>query len=129
MNTLIARISQTLQQRRRLLREGRQHTDVFRNSTEVLRALEKHLPSGGGLDKGGTIAEELFLLETRCIVFYTSFHHMNEGGFYDGWTQHKVKVRPDFDGIRVDVTGRNRNGILDHIAETYRHTLLDPTLI
>jgi len=49
---------------------------------------------------------------------------MDEHGYYDGWTEHKVIVTPhlthEFD---LKVTGRDKNGIKDYIVETFDNAL------
>ncbi len=57
-------------------------------------------------------------------MFSTSFHHMNDGGMYDGWTEHAVTVKPSLAyGIVLKIGGRNRNDIKDRIHEEFQHTL------
>ena len=74
-------------------------------------------PSGSGIDNGTSIDMERST--PNNIVFNTSFHHMVEG-YYDGWTEHKVTVRPSFvHDIDVHVSGRNRNDIKEYLAETF----------
>jgi hypothetical protein len=80
------------------------------------------MPSGSGFDNGTK-----FLIEdsdSDKLVFTTSFHHMNSYGSYDGWTEHKVTIRPDFAlDYTIQVSGRNRNDIKDYIADTFREAL------
>jgi hypothetical protein len=49
---------------------------------------------------------------------------MDENGFYDGWTDHTITIRPDlvfqFD---MRISGRNKNEIKDYIAECFFHAL------
>lgn len=74
-------------------------------------------PSGSGLDAGS----ELVLKESTPdkLVFSTSYHHMSDG-MYDGWTKHKVTVRPSLmSDIDVHVSGRNRNDIKEHLQQTF----------
>jgi hypothetical protein len=44
-------------------------------------------------------------------------------GYYDGWTDHTVKVYPDWSGVRLNITGRNRNDIKDYLYETWDYAL------
>lgn len=76
-------------------------------------------PSGSGFDSGTSLGD----CEPRKITFHTSFHHMNDGGMYDGWTEHAVHVEPEFDGFSIRVTGRDRNGIKEYISECFHHWL------
>jgi hypothetical protein len=81
------------------------------------------LPHGSGFDSGTKI--DLDRSNGRSwIIFTTAFHHMNEGGYYDGWTHHEVKVTPCLhSGFDVRVSGKDRNEIKDYIAETFSHAL------
>lgn len=76
-------------------------------------------PSGSGIDCGTKLVPE------RCtsarIVLSCAFHHMNDVGMYSGWTEHVVTITPTFEGVHVAVSGRNRNGIKDYLADTYYH--------
>ncbi len=77
------------------------------------------MPSGSGIDCGTKLDVDASLRQMGKLVFTLSFHHMNENGMYDGWTEHKAIVSPsltsDFD---LKVTGRDRNGIKEYLAET-----------
>jgi hypothetical protein len=89
---------------------------------EVKRLVKEHMPSGAGLDRGTDI--DLSVSEPERLVFNTQFHHMDEHGVYDGWTEHKVTVRPSLcTGIVMTVSGRNRNAIKDHIYECFQGAL------
>ena len=54
-------------------------------------------PSGSGFDNG----TQLDSVTKNKIVFTTAFHHMNDAGYYDGWTEHTVIVTPFFGGIDI----------------------------
>ena len=75
------------------------------------------LPSGSGIDNGMELIREE--CEKDKIVFSLDFHHLNEGGFYDGWTSHKVVIRPSFGGIDIRITGRDRNQIKDYLYQMF----------
>ena len=79
------------------------------------------LPSGSGFDNDTQFIEDESG-ETR-LVFSTAFHHMNDGGYYAGWSEHKIVVVPTFEGFDIRVTGRDKNGIKEYIAETINDIL------
>lgn len=84
--------------------------------------MEAALPSGSGIDRGTIIDRERSRPDR--IVLVCSFHHMNEHGYYDGWTDHEVIVRPSLAwGFTLRVTGRDRNGIKDYLHDVYMHAL------
>ena len=81
-------------------------------------------PSGSGLDHGTILIREE--CRKNRLVFRVDYHHMNEVGYYDGWTEHEVIVTPDFAaGVKLRVTGRNRNEIKDYITTTMHDWLLE----
>lgn len=84
------------------------------------------LPSGSGFDNGTIIDTEAST--PTMLVLATSFHHMNDVGMYDRWTEHTVKVEPAFIGLEIRVTGRDWNGIKDYIAETFDYVLSQPVV-
>lgn len=91
-----------------------------RHTDKASGLVREHLPSGSGFDSGTSLDWDHSTAEK--LVFRTSFHHMDEHGFYDGWTDHSVTVRASLlYGITVSVSGKNRNGIKDYIAEQFQH--------
>jgi hypothetical protein len=99
----------------------RSWADKHRDRVEEL--VKEHMPSGSGFDSGTKL--DLDESTENRLVFHTSFHHMNENGFYDGWTEHSVHVTPHlaFD-FRLRITGRNRNDIKDYMHDLFHDALL-----
>jgi len=92
-------------------------------SRERLGKLMETAPSGSGFDNGTTVE----LGRGGTLVFYTAFHHMNDGGYYDGWTEHTVRVKPSLAwGFDLTISGRNLNDIKDYIAEVFDTWLREP---
>lgn len=85
---------------------------------EYAKYLMTDAPSGGGFDNG-THLDGIKTGKAESIQMHTHFHHMNEAGYYDGWTDHILTIRPAFDGIDITIGGRDRNGIKDYIADTF----------
>lgn len=80
------------------------------------------LPSGSGVDNGTSI--DLDRSKPDRIVLTCSFHHMNDVGMYDGWTDHEIIVTPSLGfEYEIRVTGRNRNEIKDYLSDLYREAL------
>lgn len=92
---------------------------------EIDRLVKEHLPSGSGFDCGTTLNFDMCEKPgdanacPHMLVFDTAFHHMDEHGFYSGWTEHKVIVTPTFLGPVLRVTGRDRDGIKEYIADQF----------
>ena len=94
--------------------------------TECIDSLVRgHMPSGSGFDCGTQFDIESHVESPADrLVFSTAFHHMNECGMYDGWTDHKVIIRPSLrDGFTMTITGRDRNGIKEYIADVFHSAL------
>jgi len=80
--------------------------------------IKNEFPTGCGFDAGTRL--DFDRSKPNKLVFATDFHHMNESGFYDGWSAHEVIVTPSLAfGFEVRVTGRDRNQIKDYIAEVF----------
>lgn len=85
--------------------------------------LGKWLPHGSGFDQTPELAEDA--TKPGVVVLKVPYHHMNEHGFYDGWSVYTVRACATFDGHDVRVTG-GRKAEHDYIAEQYRHALFEP---
>jgi hypothetical protein len=83
----------------------------------ITQLVRTFMPSGSGWDRGTWI--DLEASHASKLVFTGNYHHMNELGYYDGWTHHVVTVTPSFAGINIRVSGRDRNQIKDHLYETF----------
>jgi hypothetical protein len=89
---------------------------------------KEFMPSGSGFDNGtkleiGLSRPKFKTSHAGKLVFQTAFHHMDEAGGYDGWTNHLVTVTPSFDGFNLRIGGRNRNDIKDYIGDAFHEAL------
>ena len=92
---------------------------------EALRLLMSRAPSGSGIDCG---TKRLTGSTYEKLMFACSYHHMNESGMYDGWTEHVLTVRPSLMfGFTLTIGGRDRNGIKDYLHEIYETWLNEET--
>lgn len=112
---LYQHLASALQARANCERTG--NTEWYSRHTETIETLAQFLPSGSGFDAGTKV--DINASGPDKIVMLTSFHHMNDGGVYDGWTEHTVTIRPAFDGYNMGVSGHDRNGIKDYIADAF----------
>ena len=89
-----------------------------RHEETIQQIIKSTAPSGGGIDCGTVI--DLDKSKPDKLVLICEFHHMDENGFYDGWTRHNIIVTPalgfDFD---LRMTGCNRNQIKDYLTDIY----------
>lgn len=114
--TVAQRFAATLEAMRNCERSGNSEWET-RHLGTLNSAERDYLPSGSGFDDGTRFDHDKSNV-TR-LVFHTSFHHMNDVGMYDGWSDHTVTVTPTFSGVDVRVSGRDRNDIKDYIAEVF----------
>jgi hypothetical protein len=85
---------------------------------DKIKELEKRLPYGSGFDAGSSV--DMKKSTGQKIVIDTAFHHLDENGYYDGWTEHKVIITPCLMyGYNIKVTGRNRNQIKEYIYDQF----------
>jgi hypothetical protein len=84
---------------------------------DVIQDLLKDLPHGSGLDAG--VEFEPKESTPQKLVFYTSFHHMNDNGYYDGWTDHKLIITPLFGGFDIRITGKNKRQIKEYLSQLF----------
>lgn len=127
---LYKQLSSAVQARLNCQKSKDTHADWFQKHTETIQQLVRDiLPSGSGWDDGTNIDWD----ESHAdkLVFYGGFHHMDEGGGYDGWTYHKIIVTPSLSfGFHLRITGSdfpnrpmaplsNRNDIKDYLHEIF----------
>jgi hypothetical protein len=118
--TLIRAIAVYLDAAKRCRENGRHEEEA--QHLDMLRRLSDALPSGAGIDSGTSIDHVDSKTDRICLV--TSFHHMNANGFYDGWTNHTITVRPSFlFGVDLKISGRNRNDVKEYLAELFDQAL------
>lgn len=116
-------IYQTIANAVRVLQDRNSSPELQEMWSERLSKIERNiLPAGSGFDNGTALD---YLRSTpEKLVFTTAFHHMNDHGFYDGWSTHDVIVKPSLIfRLDIKVTGRNRNGIKEYIAEMFHSSL------
>ena len=93
---------------------------------EKRKAIHNALPSGSGIDNGCGL--NIAASKRDKIVINSSFHVMDENGFYAEWIDFVVVVKPTFRGIDIDIKGKfsgNRNayGLKDYLAQLFYDAL------
>jgi len=117
--TLVSILASAIQAQSNCRTSGNPYADIWQDRLDYIE--NNLLPSGSGIDNGTHIVTDE--CKPDKLVFSCGFHHMNENGFYDGWTEHKISVRPAFDGIDISVSGRNRNDIKDYLGDVFLYCL------
>jgi len=85
------------------------------------------LPSGSGFDSGCEII--LDKSTPNKIFIRCDFHHMNNDGYYDGWSYHTCIITPDLAYDHdMKVTGRDKRDIKSYILDTI-YSAIDTTIL
>jgi hypothetical protein len=94
----------------------------LKHTGKLEEIVEECLPSGSGFDAGVKVNVDK-CTDTK-IVLATSFHHMDEHGGYDGWTNHNIIITPEFiGGFYLFVDGEDRNDIREHVGDMIHNCL------
>lgn len=123
VTTLCERIAGGIAARSYGLTHNRQDVVDVRTE-EVEKLVRDYMPSGSGIDNGVKI--DLDKCNDNRLTFTFGYHHMNESGMYCGWTDHSLIVTPSFDGIRLKITGRDRNFVKEYLYDLFHHALTQP---
>ena len=90
---------------------------------EALDYIEsQYLPHGSGIDSGCTINRDK--TTTNKIVIDSSYHLMDDNGFYDGWLDFQVIVEPSL-AFETDITIKGRFSDRNYKYEGHRDYLLE----
>lgn len=119
---LYSELSSLVQARLNCLTKPDTREWIDKHESMIEELVKSYMPSGSGYDSGTT----LVLNESKGekLVFSTAFHHMDDNGYYDGWTEHTVTVKPSLShGFDLYITGPNRNDIKDLIGEQFDEAL------
>jgi len=74
----------------------------------TLEKVINFLPSGSGIDAGIKVNFEMSKVDK--IVLDSSFHVLDENGFYDGWIDFKIIIRPSLtNDFNIDIVGKFTN--------------------
>lgn len=89
---------------------------LSRHGATINHLVAVYMPSGSGIDRGTKL--DFDRSKPNRLVFTASYHHMNDGGMYDGWTEHDIIVTPDLSfGFNLRITGRDRNQIKGYLSD------------
>jgi hypothetical protein len=99
------------------------NTEWEQSHTEKLESLvSEYLPHGSGLD--GIVEVDIDKSSENKVVINIEYHHMDEYGGYDGWTNHSLICTPSFiHGVDIRVTGKDRNDIKCYLEQIFHEHL------
>lgn len=90
------------------------------NTDKIEQLIKERFPNGSGFDSG----TKLISATEDKVVLQADFHHMSEHGYYTGWTEHQVIIKPHFEfGYILKVTGKNKRDIKPYIEEYFYNIL------
>lgn len=93
-----------------------------RHEQDAIDLVRAHMPHGSGIDNSTKI--DLERSDPNRLVFSFGYHHMNEAGMYDGWTDHEAIVTPCLSfGFSLRITGRDKNQIKDYLHYVFQTAL------
>ena len=82
--------------------------------------IDNYMPHGSGIDNGIRINKEKS--SANKIVLEFGFHFMDDNGYYDGWEDYTLYVRPSLAfGIELSLIGKNRRDIKDYLYELFQY--------
>ena len=82
----------------------------------VLALIMLDAPHGRGIDGGVILDHDASTPEK--LIFLAPYHHMDEHGYYDGWTDYTVTVRASLvHELDIRIRGRDKNGTRDYLAD------------
>lgn len=73
---------------------------------EIQDLCREFLPSESGFDCDTQF--DFIRSRENKLVFISAFHHMDENGMYDVWSDLKIIITPCFSGFDIRITGINR---------------------
>jgi len=92
--------------------------DIKEMGESAIEAYSQLLPHGSGFD-GECYIDVDKSKENRIVIFF-EYHHLNGNGYYDGWTEHKLILTPDFRyGFKMRITGPNKNQVKDYFYDMF----------
>jgi hypothetical protein len=101
----------------------------FNRHSDNLHWIEENLlPHGSGIDSGCKI--DLERSTENKIVITFGYHNMNENGFYCGWADYTLTVKPSLvNNFDLNISGKNTNDIKDYLCELFEFCLSDKRIV
>lgn len=121
MPKVYEKIATLVQARANCIKSGNAEWKLKHEETADNIARE-YLPSGSGYDSGTKIDWDKSTVDK--LVFLTAFHHMDDNGFYCGWSHHSVIVTPSLAWrFNARITGRDMRNIKEHMQSEFDYQL------
>ena len=91
---------------------------------DKIEELIKLLPSGSGIDNGNKF--DYSDSNDNKLIINSSFHRMDENGYYDGWIDYQVIIKASLKyGFDLCIKGKfcKHQDIKDYLSELYQYSL------
>jgi len=112
---LISRIYRILQAKENCKKANNQNW--IDNHEFTLFELERNfLPHGSGIDSGCIIDREF---KENKVTLNVPYHNMDENGFYCGWSDFKIIVKPEFDSLDIKIIGKDKFYVKDYLYDLF----------
>jgi hypothetical protein len=116
MNTInLTKLAGTIQAYKNCIASN--NTEWQNNHLDAINAMNENLPHGSGID--GKCDILLDCSTDKRILVFVEFHHMDETGYYDGWTEHILHITPTFGSFNIRISGKDKNGIKNYLSELF----------
>lgn len=93
-----------------------------RHEDRLNAIVKEYLPHGSGIDNG--VRVDIERSNDEKLVLVVDFHHMNDGGYYDGWTAHTITVTASLQfEFNLKISGRDKNQIKEYLHDIFYHSL------
>lgn len=113
----VKKLADTLQSRRNCMKTPDTHSEWIDIHTNTIMEMCKELPHGSGID--GTMEIDFDQCNDKKITFFFEYHHMDDNGYYDGWTEHNIIITPDFGSFKIRINGPDRNQVKDYFYDLF----------
>ena len=99
------------------------NTEWYNRHSDRLKVLvADNMPRGSGIDSYPWL--DMDKSTPDKLVFHFGYHHMNDGRYYDGWTEHTCTVKASlWSGLDISISGPNRNDIKEYLHEVFSSAL------
>ena len=99
-------------------KKSEKHKEWEGKHEDKLNEIFNNLPSGSGIDSG--MKFDWNKSKPEKLIFTFGFHHMDENGGYDGWTDHTLVITPSFSsGYDLRITGKDRNMVKEYLYDLF----------
>jgi hypothetical protein len=94
---------------------------LAKHNTLARKLVHEHMPSGAGIER---CTIDLDACDRNRLVFTVLFHHMDENGHYDGYTEQHITVTPSLGhDVEIDILGEDRNDVHELLREVFLDAL------